>query len=197
MELFKKSHKKRLSKSGFWGSEKRLFDPPKRLFCFCTKSPDVTRRLKIPHATVRNYYQGRLPAPEVFIKIANETGVSLNWLLIGTGYKYAGLVAPIGIGRFLEEKIEQIIDKKLAATLEQSRPNTVIPYSFADADAVISLDNPHAVINEWFSFENRECPRDYGIVFFRGWEVFSQKEKIGAASDAMKVQDRSLELTNL
>ena len=38
---------------------------------------DVARRLKIPHATVRNYYQGRLPASEVLIKIANETGVSL------------------------------------------------------------------------------------------------------------------------
>ncbi|HEX3101046.1 MAG TPA: helix-turn-helix domain-containing protein, partial [Pyrinomonadaceae bacterium] len=46
---------------------------------------DVARRLKIPHATVRNYYLGRLPAPEVLMKIANETGVSLNWLLIGAG----------------------------------------------------------------------------------------------------------------
>ena len=45
----------------------------------------VARRLGIPHATVRNYYQGRLPAPEVLIKIAAETGISLNWLLMGTG----------------------------------------------------------------------------------------------------------------
>ncbi|MEO6655786.1 MAG: helix-turn-helix domain-containing protein, partial [Pyrinomonadaceae bacterium] len=76
---------------------------------------DVARRLKIPHATVRNYYQGRLPAPDVLIKIAKETGVSLNWLLIGTGDKYAGQVAPIGLGKFIEEKIGQIVDQKLAA----------------------------------------------------------------------------------
>src|SRR4051812_24639436 len=76
---------------------------------------EVARRLKIPHATVRNYYGGRLPAPEVLIKIANETGVSLNWLLIGTGDKYAGQAAPIGLGRLIEEKIDQIIDEKLSA----------------------------------------------------------------------------------
>src|SRR5438445_1633905 len=79
---------------------------------------DVARRLKIPHATVRNYYQGRLPAPEVLIKIANETGVSLNWLLIGTGDKYAGQVGPIGLGKFIEEKIGEIIEQKLAAKLD-------------------------------------------------------------------------------
>jgi transcriptional regulator with XRE-family HTH domain len=75
---------------------------------------DVARRLNMPHATVRNYYQGRLPAPEVLIKIGNETGVSLNWLLIGTGDKYAGQVGPIGLGKFIEEKISEMIDQKLA-----------------------------------------------------------------------------------
>ena len=46
---------------------------------------EIARRIGVPHATVRNYFQGRLPAPDVLIKIANETNVSLNWLLTGKG----------------------------------------------------------------------------------------------------------------
>jgi transcriptional regulator with XRE-family HTH domain len=47
---------------------------------------DIARRIgSYRHATIRNYFQGRLPAPEVLIKIANETNVSLNWLLTGDG----------------------------------------------------------------------------------------------------------------
>src|SRR2546423_4833453 len=76
---------------------------------------DVARRLKIPHATVRNYYKyGRLPAPEVLIKIAGETGVSLNWLLMGSGDMYAGQIPPIGLGKFIEQKIGEMIDQRLA-----------------------------------------------------------------------------------
>ncbi|MBL8183167.1 MAG: hypothetical protein JNL64_16350, partial [Blastocatellia bacterium] len=32
---------------------------------------DIARRLELPHATIRNYFGGRLPAPDVLIKIAN------------------------------------------------------------------------------------------------------------------------------
>ncbi len=152
---------------------------------------DVARRLKIPHATVRNYYQGRLPAPEVLIKIANETGVSLNWLLTGRGEKYAGQVAPIGLGRFLEEKIGQIIDQKLA--VQQGKKNVEFSNVFDVEAAVMRLGDPQAVMSEWFRHENREYPQDYGIVFFRGWETFSTREKIEAVIDAKRVLDRTLE----
>ena len=56
---------------------------------------EIARRLELPHATVRNYFQGRMPAPEVLIKIANETNVSLNWLLTGKGELFAGGAAPL------------------------------------------------------------------------------------------------------
>jgi AcrR family transcriptional regulator len=32
---------------------------------------EIARRIGVPHATIRNYFQGRLPAPDVLIKIAN------------------------------------------------------------------------------------------------------------------------------
>ena len=161
---------------------------------------DVARRLKIPHATVRNYYQGRLPAPEVLIKIANETGVSLNWLLIGTGDKYAGQVAPIGLGRFLEEKIGQIIDQKLSVAGKKGAADALLTIDLRDAfdveEAVMRLDDPQAVMSEWFRHENREYPQDYGVVFFRGWETFSPNDKVEAVVDAKRVLDRSLESAN-
>ena len=155
---------------------------------------DVARRLKIPHATVRNYYQGRLPAPEVLVKIANETGVSLNWLLIGSGEKYAANAASIGLGRFLEEKIGQIIDQKLSERDRTAQDHGHIDSArlFNVAESVGRLNDPQAVMREWFDYESREYPQDFGIVFFRGWETFSLNEKIDAVSDAKRVLDRSL-----
>lgn len=75
---------------------------------------EVARRIGVPHATVRNYYQGRYPAPEVLIKMSNESGVSLNWLLTGKGDMYAGIIEPVDLGNFIEQKIDQLISEKLA-----------------------------------------------------------------------------------
>ena len=36
------------------------------------KMSDIARRIGVPHATVRNYFHGRMPAPEVLIKIAER-----------------------------------------------------------------------------------------------------------------------------
>jgi transcriptional regulator with XRE-family HTH domain len=54
------------------------------------KMSEIARRIGVPHATVRNYFHGRMPAPEVLIKIADETNVSLNWLLTGVGDMFLG-----------------------------------------------------------------------------------------------------------
>jgi transcriptional regulator with XRE-family HTH domain len=155
---------------------------------------DVARRLKIPHATVRNYYQGRLPAPEVLIKIANETGVSLNWLLTGNGDFYASLRPPIGLGRFVEEKIEEMIDKKLAAINSPVQELGVAdkPPEFDVAAALEKHDDPQKVMNLWFAHEGREYPQDFGVVFFQGWGNFTVDEKVEAVYDAKRVLDRSL-----
>src|SRR5690606_34079921 len=67
---------------------------------------EIARRINAPHATVRNYFQGRMPAPEVLIKIANETNVSLNWLLLGTGEMFAAGAVPVDIGKAIDERIE-------------------------------------------------------------------------------------------
>ena len=70
---------------------------------------DIARRLGIPHATVRNYFAGRLPAPEVLMKIAAKTNVSLNWLLLGVGEMYVPGARPVDFGKLLEDKIDEAV----------------------------------------------------------------------------------------
>lgn len=155
----------------------------------------VAKRLRIPHATVRNYYQGRLPAPEVLIKIANETGVSLNWLLTGTGDMYGGQRPPIGLGKFIEERIAEIVDQRIAASGKddiKELKSVDFRNAFDVESAVLSFDDPQLVMGEWFRHEGRDYPQDYGIVFFRGWETFSPADKVDAVRDAKKVLDLAL-----
>ncbi len=154
---------------------------------------DVARRLGIPHATVRNYYQGRMPAPEVLIKIANETNVSLNWLLIGTGDMYGGQSPPVGLGQYIEDRINEIIDRRMAALRDiQYLGAADLADGFDVESAVLRLGDPQTIMHEWFTHEGREYPADYGVVFFKGWESFSQAEKAAAIRDAKRVLDRSL-----
>lgn len=52
--------------------------------CQAKTVADVARKLQVPHPTARNYVQeGRLPSAEILIRIAEETNVSLDWLLLG------------------------------------------------------------------------------------------------------------------
>lgn len=156
----------------------------------------VARRLGIPHATVRNYYkEGRLPAPDVLIKIANVTGVSLNWLLLGRGEMFAGELPPLDLGRLLETKIGEIVDRRLAAlTIAVDELGSIdTPPEFDIESAVRLYNDPQTIMNEWFIYEGRDVPSDYGVVFFRGWESFSEEERIAAIRDAKRVLDRSLD----
>jgi transcriptional regulator with XRE-family HTH domain len=151
----------------------------------------VAKRLGLPHATVRNYYQGRLPAPEVLIRIAQETGISLNWLLIGEGEMYAGDAKGIDIGKLLEAKIEEVIARRMSQP-EVTRSGSVDAPVFNVEVALERDNNPVNVMREWFSFEGRQFPEDFGLAFFNGWETFSQPERIAAMRDAKRMLDRSL-----
>lgn len=154
---------------------------------------DVARRLGIPHATVRNYYQGRLPAPEVLIKIANVTNVSLNWLLTGKGEMYGNQKPAVGLGRFIEDKVIEIVDKRLAALGHGVVQELGSVDEFDVSAAIEKYDEPIRVMNEWFGHEGRECPSDLGMVFFKGWESFTADEKSAAIGDAKRMIDRSLQ----
>jgi len=156
---------------------------------------DIARRLELPHATVRNYFQGRMPAPEVLIKIANETNVSLNWLLTGKGELYAGAPAAVDLDGIFERRIEELIDRKLAERnlIEIDDLGAVdAPPEFDAAAAIRQYNDPRLVMNDWFRHEGRQYPEDYGVVFFQGWETYTDEEKLDAVKDAKKVLDRTL-----
>jgi len=153
----------------------------------------IARRLGIPHATVRNYYQeGRLPAPEVLIKIAAVTGISLNWLLLGTGEMYATAHPSIGLGRFLEDKVSEMVDKRFAELNSGAVMDLGTVDEFNVEASLKKHNDPQLVMSEWFEHEGRAYPQDYGVMFFRGWDGFSDEDKTAALYDAKQLLDRVL-----
>lgn len=156
---------------------------------------EIARRIGVPHATVRNYFGGRLPAPDVLIKIANQTDVSLNWLLTGKGEMFVGVSPKLDLGLIFEERINEIIDRRFGGrTAEPEQDLGVVDSSpvFDVRKAVRTGDAPQQIMNDWFAFEGREYPSDYGVAFFQGWSSFTPSEKVEAIRDAKKVLDRSL-----
>ena len=152
----------------------------------------IARRIGVPHATVRNYFRGRLPSPDVLIKIANETDVSLTWLLIGRGPQYLSHSPAITFDDMLERKIEEMIATKLRQTDALTGSAYSLPKPFDFYASLRLTDDPHEVMSAWFAHEGRSYPRDFGVAFFNGWGSFSPEEKIDAIRDAKKVLDRTM-----
>lgn len=166
----------------------------KQAFDFASMA-DIARRIKVPHATIRNYFQGRMPAPDVLIKIANQTHVSLNWLLTGSGEMYVTGSKPINLDSLLEERIVGIVDRMLAERgIAASLDFGVVdaPPAFDVESAVVKYGDPQRVMSEWFMHEERDYPSDFGVAFFQGWESFTPEERLDAVRDAKKVLDRTL-----
>ena len=163
------------------------------IFGFATMA-EIARKIGVPHATIRNYFQGRLPAPDVLIKIANETNVSLNWLLTGSGEMYLTGREPLDLDKFLERKIDEILDRKLSPPTPevQNLGQIDAPPPFDVEAALTRGSDPNRIITEWFKYEGRKAPRDLGVLFFQGWETYSENEKAEAIKDAKKVLDRAL-----
>ena len=164
----------------------------RQVFDFASMA-EVGKRLNVPHATVRNYYNGRLPAPEILIKIANETDVSLNWLLMGKGEMYASVAGTREPGRALEALISELIDRRLAARQqsdEELRPAAALPI-FDVTTSVKRHNDPRKVLDEWYRFDGLRAPEDFGVVFWQGWETFTTEQKTEAVRDARRVLDRS------
>ncbi len=150
------------------GFQERL----KKMFDYGSMA-DIARIIEVPHATVRNYFAGRLPAPEVLIKIANATNISLNWLLLGQGEMYAAKRRSIDLNGLLEDKIDEILERKLGP---QSAPiqdlGTVDSAPMFDVEAAVrKTADPQKVMNDWFKHEGRKYPKDYAVIFFQGWEA--------------------------
>ena len=116
-------------------------------------------------------------------------------LFRSSGEMFATDAAPIEIGRFLESKIGEMIDRKLSAInmqIDELGSIDIAPEFDVEA-AVTRSGDPQTIMNEWFIYEGRSVPSDYGVVFFRGWETFSIEERAAALRDAKRMLDRSLD----
>lgn len=158
---------------------------------------EIARRLELPHATIRNYFGGRLPSSDVLIRIAETTGVSINWLLTGKGPVYLSEAKEIDIDSLIDRKIEEAIGRRLSAVGEVKPPasnavNAESPDQFDVEAALEKFRDPNRIMSEWFRFEGRKYPKDFGVVFFAGWESYTEREKLDAIRDAKKVLDRNL-----
>lgn len=176
---------------------KEFTDRLKKAFDNATMA-EIARRIEVPHATIRNYFQGRMPAPDVLIKIGSQTGVSLNWLLLGQGAMFVAGERPIDLNQLLEERVTQIVERILAArgvSFAEDLGTIDEAPAFDVVDAIGRHGDPQMVMSEWFRHEGREYPSDFGVVFFQGWESFSPDEKLDALRDAKKVLDRTLRKT--
>ncbi|MGD9561768.1 MAG: helix-turn-helix domain-containing protein [Pyrinomonadaceae bacterium] len=169
----------------------------KRAFDDATMA-EIARQLDVPHATIRNYFHGRMPAPEVLIKIATRTGISLNWLLTGKGPVYMAGERPVDLDRLLEDRVVMIVQRMLSergVSVAEDLGTIDEPPAFDIVGAVMRYGDPQRVMSEWFQHEGREYPADFGVVFFQGWESFTHEERLDAVRDAKKVLDRTLRNT--
>ena len=107
---------------------------------------------------------------------------------------YAGKRRQLDINRLLEDKIDEILERKLGAqTMPVLNLGTIDSRPPFDVEnAVRKYSDPQKVMNEWFKHEGRRVPKDYAVIFFQGWESFNEDERIEALRDAKKVLDRSL-----
>lgn len=62
-----------------------------------------------------------------------------------------------------------------------------------DIDGAIErLGDPYRVMEEWMQSEGLEYPRDYGVMFFDGWESLTPQQRADAIRDARKLLERTL-----
>lgn len=159
---------------------------------------EIARRIDVPHATVRNYFHGRMPAPEVLIKIASQTNISINWLLTGVGPKFVSGCEPLNFDRFLAERVTEIVERMLneRGVTPAEDIGLIDEAPVFDVEAAMRrFGDPQEIMRDWFRYEGREYPADFGVVFFKGWEGFTEEEKLDAVRDAKNVLDRTLRFT--
>lgn len=61
------------------------------------------------------------------------------------------------------------------------------------AGAVAAGTDPQTIMKDWFAIEGKECPTDFGVVFYKGWESYTAEKKIAALTDAKRALDHTMQ----
>jgi transcriptional regulator with XRE-family HTH domain len=116
---------------------------------------EIARQLDLTPAAITNYMEGRIPPAETLTKIADITGCSLHWLIIGDGPKATALMSLNG--ERTGDTIEDLFLKRLnldkahlsqIQKLSKGRPIS----SFVRALVCKVLDHP----NEYLSGDSTQ-----------------------------------------
>lgn len=59
-----------------------------QIACETGEPAEIARITGLTYQTVKNYLEGRLPTADVLLKLSDTLGVSIHWLLTGTGTRF-------------------------------------------------------------------------------------------------------------
>lgn len=176
----------------------------------------IATQIKVSKTTVGAWESGKVPGAEGLknlLEVAKLSGASLHWLLTGEGPQFVrpsdSALVPIEIRD--EPEIQGLVARavrkhfedhwadykeellKLGNYREQQKIQQLGNIDRFDIQSALEKSkNPHSIMRAWFNSEGRRYPEDYGVVFFQGWESFTDQEQIDAIGDAKKVLDRTL-----
>lgn len=139
-------------------------DFPARLAEACgTDEPaKIARLIEVNYQSAKNYLKGRLPEPEVLIKIGRKTGYSIHWLLTGEGSKRITFVEGEATRLYVEMSDEErAVVERLAEQRGQSAPEAARDFLIAAVIAsgtVFAVEDPdfnHVLVKTATAFLER------------------------------------------
>lgn len=151
---------------------------------------EIAAKLGVVPSAVQNYLGGRMPDGSTLLRISQLTGCDIHWLLTGENSHDVNQqpVEPISLDSVFERRMREIVREELRQTPVQDLGSVD---EFDLETAVERLNDPQAIMNEWYRADGLAAPADYGVMFFSGWRTFTLKQKIDALRDARRVLDRA------
>src|SRR5664279_453448 len=99
--------------------------------CGSPEPAKIQRLLNISYQAAKNYLEGRLPSPEVLLRISVKTPYSIDWLLTGRGKKFIEGVDSVG-ATITTRQIEKIarrvcvkVINEMGGSREAAQPKVV------------------------------------------------------------------------
>lgn len=99
--------------------------------CGSSRPADIARLLDISYQTSKNYLNGRLPNPDILIRIAERTSYSIDWLLTGRGKKILEIRGFLDTP-FPTDQMRAFVREVCVEVINESRsetPKTVVLHS--------------------------------------------------------------------
>lgn len=158
------------------------------------KQVEIAEMLGVTHTAVRNYLGGRVPDIDKLQLISKITGCDLHWLLTGeekAAKKQTVSLPDPSFEDVFERRVREIVRDELGRQTATETQELGTIDEFNIDSAIEKWNDPQAIMGAWFRSEGHSMPADYGVIFFTGWEMFTNEEKKSAVIEAKKAIDRN------